>query len=97
MIKRTFLVFAFFFSSYTWADCSTEQTFCEAKCSVTYFNDEAAILGCKSQCVAKRALCSTESGAKTAVDTGEKVIGKGAEVSKDAWDSTKSFFKGLTE
>lgn len=79
------------------ADCSTKQTFCEAKCAATYLTDEAAELGCKSKCVAQRALCSTESGAKAAVDTGGKVVDKGVEAGKNAWDNTKSFFKGITE
>ncbi|MDO6514190.1 MULTISPECIES: hypothetical protein [unclassified Neptuniibacter] len=86
-----------FLASFTWADCSTEQTLCETQCAVVHFTDEAAELGCKSKCVAKRALCSTESGAKTAVDAGGEVIDSGVEVSKDAWQDTKSFVKGLTE
>ena len=79
------------------ANCSTEQTLCETKCSVMYLTDDAAELGCKSKCVAKRALCSTESGAETAVETGEDVIDSGVEVTKEAWQDTKSFVKGLTE
>lgn len=79
------------------ADCATKQTLCETQCAVSYFNDEAAELGCKSKCVAQRALCSTESGAKTAVDAGGKVVDKGVEASKNAWENTKSFIKGVTE
>lgn len=79
------------------ADCPTEQTLCEAECSLRYFSDEAAELGCKSKCVAKRAVCSTESGAKTAVDTGGEVLDKGVEMSKEAWENTKSFVKGATD
>jgi len=86
-----------FIASFAWADCSTEQTLCETQCAVVHLTDEAAELGCKSKCMAKRALCSTESGAKTAVDTGGEVIDSGVEVSKDAWQDTKSFVKGLTE
>ncbi|MGH1461038.1 MAG: hypothetical protein ACRBB6_03280 [Neptuniibacter sp.] len=85
------------FTSYSNADCSTDQSICEAQCTVKYFNDEAAELGCKSKCVAKRAVCSTESGAKTAVETSGDVIDKGVEASKDAWENTKSFVKGVTE
>lgn len=79
------------------ADCSTEQTLCETQCAITYFTDDAAELGCKSKCVAKRAVCSTESGAETAVETGGEVIDSGVEVTKEAWKDTKSFVKGLTE
>ncbi|WP_415901756.1 hypothetical protein ACMXYR_11915 [Neptuniibacter sp. QD29_5] len=90
------------------ADCSTDQTICEAKCSVKHFTDDAAELGCKSKCVAQRAMCSTESGAKTVVEKGGEVIEDGVEVSKDviddgveiskeAWEDTKSFVKGMTE
>ena len=83
--------------SFVLADCATKQSFCEAKCTATYLTDEAAELGCKSKCVAQRALCSTESGAKAALDTGEEVVDKGVEASKNAWDNTKSFFKGISE
>lgn len=68
------------------ADCSTKQNLCEAKCKVTNLTDEAALNGCKAKCAAHRAACSTQKGAETA-----------AEVSKGAWESTKSFFKGATE
>ncbi len=68
------------------ADCSTEQTLCEAKCKVSNLTDDAALTGCKSKCMAKRAACSTEKGAETAVQMG-----------KDAWENTKSFIKGATE
>ena len=111
MKKTTLLstaLLAILSTSHVFADCSTEQTICEAKCAVTYLTDDAAELGCKSKCVAKRALCSTESGAKTVVESGGDVVDKGVEVggdvvdksveiSKDAWDNTKSFFKGVTE
>lgn len=90
-------LFSIIFTPIASADCATEQTICEAQCSVKYFNDDAAALGCKSKCVAKRAVCSTESGAKTAVDTGGDVLDKGVEVSKEAWENTKSFVKGVTE
>lgn len=79
------------------ADCSTKQTFCETQCALKHFNDEAAELGCKSTCVAKRAVCSTEAGAETAVETGGELIDKSVELSKDAWENTKSFVKGATE
>lgn len=81
----------------TYADCSTEQTLCETQCAVVHIADDAAEMGCKSKCVAKRAMCSTESGAKTVVETGEEVIDSGVEVSKEAWKDTKSFVRGLTE
>ncbi|MGB0204200.1 MAG: hypothetical protein ACPF9K_04020 [Neptuniibacter sp.] len=84
-------------SPYAAADCSTQQALCETECAVRYFSDEAAELGCKSKCVAQRAVCSTESGAQTAVETGGEVIDKGVEVSKEAWENTKSFVKGVTE
>lgn len=97
MKKLISLIVLMALSPLAMADCSTEQTICETKCSVMYLSDEAAELGCKSKCVAKRALCSTESGAETAVETGEEVIDKGVEVSKEAWQNTKSFVKGMTE
>ncbi len=68
------------------ADCADEQTWCETKCNVKHLGDDAAITGCKSKCVAKRAACSTQSGAETVWEAGKKAA-------KD----TGSFFKGLTE
>lgn len=79
------------------ADCSLQQSMCNTECMVKHFNNEAAELGCKSTCAAKRALCSTEKGAETAVETGGEVIDAGVEMSKEAWENTKSFVKGATE
>jgi hypothetical protein len=96
-MKVFFIISLLFVTPFAIADCSTEQTFCETQCAVIYLTDDAAELGCKSKCVAKRALCSTESGAETAVETGGDVIDSGVEVTKEAWKDTKSFVKGLTE
>ncbi|EAR61086.1 hypothetical protein [Neptuniibacter caesariensis] len=96
-MKKIIFGFLLLCSPLVMADCSTDQTVCETKCAVVHFSDEAAELGCKSKCVAKRAVCSTESGAKTVVETGGDVIDSGVEVSKEAWKDTKSFVKGLTE
>ncbi|MGB0734149.1 MAG: hypothetical protein ACPGPF_10290 [Pontibacterium sp.] len=73
-------------SSVATADCGTEQNICEATCSVKHLTDDAAAAGCKSKCIAKRALCSSEEGAEKAVDLG-----------KSAWEDTKSFIKGVTD
>ena len=66
--------------------CDRAQEICNLNCDNQYPNDQAARAGCKSKCVAERAACSTSVGA-----------GKAADVGKDAWEGTKSFFKGLTE
>ena len=68
------------------ADCATEQTLCEARCSLNHYDDRAARAGCNSRCLAERAACSTQKGAEQAVD-----------LSKQAWRDTRSFFQGLTE
>ncbi|PIE24016.1 MAG: hypothetical protein CSA60_03825 [Neptuniibacter caesariensis] len=96
-MKKFLLGLLLLAASYAGADCATDQTFCETQCAITYFSDEAAELGCKSKCAAKRAVCSTKSGAETVVETGGEVIDSGVEVSKEAWKDTKSFVKGLTE
>ncbi|WP_299180955.1 hypothetical protein [uncultured Neptuniibacter sp.] len=96
-MKKIYLLCLILFAPWAAADCSTDQTLCNTECAFKHFNDEAAELGCKSKCAAKRAVCSTESGAKTAVETGGEVIDAGVEVSKEAWEDTKSFVKGLTE
>ncbi|WP_432697976.1 hypothetical protein ACQUQP_06430 [Marinobacterium sp. YM272] len=67
------------------ADCAFDQTLCEARCSINHFNDNAARLGCESRCMAERAACSTEAGAKKALEMG-----------KEAWDDTGSFVEGFT-
>lgn len=66
--------------------CDRQQEICELSCESRNAGDNAAIAGCKSRCIAERAACSTSVGAGKAVDLG-----------KDAWDGTKSFFKGLTD
>ncbi len=138
-------------STSVYADCGTEQTWCETSCKVRYVNDDAGKAGCISRCVAERAACSTKAGAESAIEYGKGVyqdsqvidqtIGcdgqqewcestcatrhpddkaakagcvsrcvaeraacstsvgadKAIDLGKDAWDGTKSFFKGLTE
>lgn len=96
-MKKLLLSLSLLATPFAAADCSTEQTLCETQCSVVHFTDEAAELGCKSKCMAKRAVCSTESGAETVVETGGDVIDSGVEISKEAWKDTKSFVRGLTE
>ncbi len=96
-MKRILLPILILFSSVAYADCSTDQTLCETQCALKHFSDEAAELGCKSRCLAKRAACSTESGAKTVVETGGEVIDDGVDITKEAWQDTKSFVRGLTE
>lgn len=66
--------------------CDRQQEICNLNCDSRHIDDKAARTGCKSRCVAERAACSTSVGA-----------GKAADVGKDAWEGTKSFFKGLTE
>lgn len=151
MIKQFILLLTLAASSVAWADCGTEQTWCETKCKVSHVGDDAARTGCISRCVAERALCSTKAGAESALETGKEVYqesqvvdktigcdrqqevcnlncdnlypndnaaragckskcagqraacstsvgaGKAVEIGKDAWDGTKSFFKGLTK
>ncbi|SEG53395.1 hypothetical protein [Marinobacterium lutimaris] len=67
------------------ADCAFDQTICEARCSIKHFDSNAARLGCESRCAAERAACSTEAGAKKALEMG-----------KDAWDDTGAFVEGFT-
>lgn len=68
------------------ADCATEQTLCEARCSIEHFGDKAARLGCESRCVAERAACSTSAGAQKALEIG-----------KQAWRDTGAFVEGFTD
>jgi len=84
-------------TSAAFADCSTEQTFCEAQCAIKHFTDDAAELGCKSKCVAKRAMCSTESGAKTVIEKSGEVIEDGVEVSKDVIDDGVEISKDVID
>lgn len=151
MIKQLLIVAALLGANTVWADCGTEQTWCETKCKVSHVGDDAARTGCLSRCVAERALCSTKAGAEAAIDSSKEIYqesqvvdqtigcdrqqevcnlncdslypndkaartgckskctaqraacstsvgaGKAVEIGKDAWDGTKSFFKGLTE
>lgn len=66
--------------------CDRQQEWCQQGCDTRHANDKAAKAGCVTSCVAERAACSTSVGADKAIDLGQ-----------DAWDGTKSFFKGLTE
>jgi len=68
------------------ANCATEQTLCEARCSIEHFADKAARLGCESRCMAERAACSTSAGAQKALEIG-----------KQAWRDTGAFVEGFTE
>lgn len=96
IIHLTAFIF-FIISTTVVADCSTDQSICNARCALKYFSDEAAELGCKTRCSAKRAVCSTKIGAKSVTETSEELIDTGVEKSKNAWDNTKSFFNGLTD
>ena len=69
-----------------YADCSSEQTWCNTQCEAAHLGDDAAIAGCRSKCIAQRAVCSTKSGAETVFEAG-----------KEAVDKTGSFIKGLTK
>ena len=66
--------------------CDSQQEFCETGCKTRHADNDASRAGCISRCVGARAACSTSVGADKAIDLG-----------KDAWDGTKSFFRGLTE
>lgn len=84
-------------ASPVFADCGTEQTFCETKCKVAHLTDDAAYAGCKSKCIAQRAVCSTESGAETVIEASKNGADVVVETGQSAWESTKSFIKGATE
>ena len=68
------------------ADCADQQTLCNAHCEIRYLGDSAAVSGCRSKCIAERAVCSTKSGAETVFEAGQ-----------DAAEKTGSFIKGLTK
>lgn len=151
MLSRLLVALTLLGTSPAWADCGTEQTWCETKCKVSYVGDDAGRTGCLSRCVAERAVCSTKAGAETAIESGKEIYqesqvvdqtigcdnqqegcnlncdtlypndkaaragckskcaaqraacstsvgaGKAVDLGKDAWDGTKSFFKGLTK
>ncbi|NVK44142.1 MAG: hypothetical protein HWE39_23105 [Oceanospirillaceae bacterium] len=78
------------------ADCALDQQYCRVECEVRHFTDEAAVNGCKARCALERAFCSTSAGAENAVELGKEGADAATDVTKDAWDSTKSFFKGLS-
>lgn len=79
------------------ADCSLDQAYCKTECEVRHFTDEAAVNGCKARCAVQRAICSTGKGADTAVELGKEGADAAVDASKNAWDSTKSFFKGMSD
>lgn len=79
------------------ADCALDQQFCRTECEVRHFTDEAAVTGCKARCAVQRAICSTGKGAETAVELGKEGADAAVEASKDAWEGTKSFIKGISE
>lgn len=87
MKNKFFVVFAgLLFSTTAMADCSVDYEICEKTCYIKYFNDDAAVSGCKSKCIAERGLCLAKAGADKTVELGE-----------EAWEGTKSFIKGMTE
>lgn len=151
MFRGVTLTLLLAFSGAAYADCSSEQTWCETSCKVKHVGDDTAKTGCISRCVAERAVCSTKAGAESAYESSKEIYqesqvvdqtigcdrqqeicnlncdsrhpsdkaartgcksrcvaeraacstsvgaGKAADVGKDAWEGTKSFFKGLTE
>ncbi len=78
------------------ADCALDQAYCRVECEVRHFSDEAAVNGCKARCAVQRAICSTGAGAESAVELGKEGADAAADVTKDAWDNTRSFIKGLS-
>jgi len=81
---RKLLGLILLFPTLAWADCGLTYQACEKLCRVKHLTDEAAELGCRSRCVAERAACAAEAGAKKAVEVGDSVV-----------ESTKSFLSGL--
>ncbi|ANG62071.1 hypothetical protein A8C75_05905 [Marinobacterium aestuarii] len=79
------------------ANCALDQQFCRTECEVRHFTDDAAVTGCKARCAVQRAICSTGKGAETAVELGKEGADAAVEASKDAWEGTKSFIKGISE
>lgn len=84
--KALFLALVGLLPAISYADCKTDYLICEKTCSVKHFNDDAAIAGCKTKCVGERGVCLAKAGADKTVEIGE-----------DAWEGTKSFFKGVTD
>jgi len=78
------------------ADCALDQQYCRVECEVRHFTDEAAANGCKARCAVERAICSTGAGAESAVELGKEGADAAVDATQDAWDSTKSFIKGLS-
>lgn len=79
------------------ADCALEQQYCRTECEVRHFTDEAAVTGCQARCAVQRAICSTGKGAETAVELGREGAESAVGASKNAWENTKSFIKGMSE
>lgn len=68
------------------AGCELDYQACDKACSVKYLTDDGGKAGCVSKCVAQKGVCLAKDGAEKTAEAGGK-----------AWDSTKSFFKALTE
>lgn len=68
------------------AGCELDYQACDKSCTVKYLTDDGGKAGCVSKCVAKKGVCLAKDGAEKTAEAGGK-----------AWDSTKSFFKALTE
>ena len=73
MFKSLLLPLLLLSSATAWADCSTEQTWCETKCKVSYVGDDAGRTGCLSRCVAERAVCSAKVGAQSAIESSKEI------------------------
>lgn len=73
MFKQLLFVTLFSLSTGSWADCSSEQTWCETSCKVKHIGDDTAKTGCLSRCVAERAVCSTKAGAESAYESGKEI------------------------
>ncbi len=79
------------------ADCALDQQFCRTECEVRHFTDDSAVTGCKARCAVQRAICSTGQGAETVIELGKEGADAAVDASKEAWEGTKSFIKGISE
>lgn len=56
------------------ANCSLQQTACEASCKVRYFDDTFGKMGCMTKCAAERTACSAKEGASEAVEKTKSLV-----------------------
>ncbi|WP_413204949.1 hypothetical protein [Rhodospirillum sp. A1_3_36] len=56
------------------ADCDAQQESCSLDCRLRYYNDEGALAGCASRCMADNAVCQAQSELQAAAPKVQKEV-----------------------